>query len=492
MDINQALTSKGIKPEGATNDKFPYWLLITLIVFGTVMITWQLVLCKSACSIGDMWTYMSAWENLRRLHPDPMRPPVYPILLGCTHDLFGAYAGGCVMMVLQWSIWIAGCRWSWLILRHFNVGRQTSSVVILLLMAFPGTWVLNNLLQTDGLATGGMPLLIWQLIKYRESRQKKWITRSGLLLLAYLFLKPQFIFLIPLWGIAWIYTTFREKENRLWAAGIVVVAATSLVVYQWSLYHCYRQTFLSKVTPMNNYYGLRMAGLIHVDEIADSTSRELLRPFIEADPGTDLPDYYLYWPEIWFASPKQLDDIWKHTYALHRAEVHAFIWHRIPQSLNYNIFYRVGHNRRAITDTDIAYYEALHEKAVPDEPCIVSGRNLFKATPQTIGTLLYPLYGIMEIPFWFAWLAMALFSIWYCIKWYKRKTFPVVPFFMASILWGGYIVAFVGAPGDWGRLVTPYCMILFIICGIIISNVKKTLSGRRLGRRGFASLGKVA
>lgn len=89
MDTNQTLSCKNIKPEGTKNDKFPYWLLITLIVFGTVMIIWQLVLSKSACTIGDMWTYMSAWENLRRLHPDPMRPPVYPILLGCTHNLSG-------------------------------------------------------------------------------------------------------------------------------------------------------------------------------------------------------------------------------------------------------------------------------------------------------------------------------------------------------------------------------------------------------------------
>ncbi len=454
-------------------DEIPGWLLILLIVFSITMIAWQLLLCKGACALGDTRTYLDAWERLKTFHPDPMRPPVYPLFIGAIFDLCGRQLGGCVIIIINWLIWITGCRWSYLTMRFFKVSKTVSCIIVILMMVFPGVWVLNNRMETEGILIGSMPLLVWQLIRYCETRQSKWILYGGGLLITYVFLKPQFLFLIPIWGIVWIYATYKSRKQRLYSIYIVAVTLLSLVAYQYALYHCYRQKQISTVTAVNNYYSMRMAGLIRVEEIEDSVSREVLRTYIEADPGTDLPDYYLYWGETWKVPKNSLDDIWKNAYRLHPQETYAFIWHRIPQSLNYDIFYRPGLNRRAETPTDIAYYKALNTEPRPDDPDIVYGKELFKVTPLTIGSLIYPLYGIMTIPFWIVWLIMISFTIWYCILWWKQKHFPVVPFFMAAIIWGGYAVAFIGAPCDWGRLVTPYCMILFSMGGILFSNIKK-------------------
>lgn len=467
-------------------DKFPSQLLIILIVFGIAMIAWQLLICKGACTIGDMHTYVTAWGNLCRLHPDPMRPPIYPILLGSSLDIFGEQLGGCFMMIIHWSVWIAGCRWCWLILREFDVSKTISSLIVILLMLFPGTWVLNNMLQTDGLATGGMALFIWQLIQYRNTHKQKWIILSGMLLIAYLFLKPQFIFLLPIWGIAWVYVSSKDRGHQKWALGVCVTAITAVIAYQGALYYCYRQPYISKVSPVNNYYSLRMAGLIYPDEIEDSVARETLRPFIEADPGTDLPDHYLYWTETWRVHDKTLNQIWHHAYSLHRPDVHSFILHRFPQLLNYNIFYKEGKHRQRQSAKDIAYYNVSKEKINTDQADIIYGKDLFKATTKSYNSLIYPLYGFMQIPFWFAWFTIASFSIWYCIKWAKEKQFPVVAFLMASIIFGGYLVVIIGAPSDWGRLVTPFSMILFSMVGILYTNVKKTLSDRGLTLHRFA------
>lgn len=446
------------------------------------MIAWQLLICKGACTIGDMHTYITAWGNLCRLHPDPMRPPVYPIILGSMLDIFGEQLGGCLMMIIHWSIWIAGCRWSWLILRYFNASRSLATTIIILLMLFPGTWVLNNMLQTDGIATGGFPLFIWQLIQYRNTHQRKWITLGGMLLITYLFLKPQFIYLIPLWATAWIYSAYKDKNHRKWALGVLCIAISSVIAYQGALYYCYRQPYISKVSPINNYYSLRMAGLIYPEEIEDSVARETLRPFIEADPGTNLPDHYLYWSETWRVHDKTLNQIWHNAYSLHRSETHAFIFHRFPQLLNYNIFYNEGKHRQRQSAKDIAYYNVSKEVINTNQTDIVYGSDLFKSSAKSYNSLIYPLYGFMQIPFWFAWLTIALFSIWYCIKWANEKRFPAIAFLMSSIILGGYLVVFIGAPSDWGRLVTPFSMILFIMVGILYTNVKKTLSKRWLTR----------
>lgn len=454
-------------------DKFPTRLLILLVIFSIAMIIWQLILCKNGYAAGDTNTYIRAWERLKTFHPDNMRPPVYPLFIGIIFDLFGRQFGGFLILVTNWTIWVAGCRWSWFIMRYLNVGKITCNIVVILMMIFPGVWVLNNMLQTEGVIIGSIPLLIWQLIRYCETRQSKWILYGGGLLITYVFLKPQFLFLIPLWGIAWIYATYRYRKQRLYSIAIVAAAFLSLGTYQYALYHCYLQKQISTVSTINNYYSMRMAGLIRVEEIEDSIARETMRPYIEADPGTDLPDYYLYWRETWLVSNNSLDEIWKNACRLHPKETCAFIWHRIPQSLNYDIFYTRGHNRRAETPIDIAYHKVLNTEPRPDDPDIVYGKELFKVTPLTIGSLIYPLYGIMTIPFWISWLIMISFTVWYCVAWWKQKHFPVVLFFMAAILWGGYAVAFIGAPCDWGRLVTPYCMILFSTGGILFSNIKK-------------------
>lgn len=307
-----------------------------------------------------------------------------------------------------------------------------------------------------------------------------------MLLITYLFLKPQFIYLIPLWATAWIYSTFKNKSHRKWTLVVFGIAIASVFAYQGALYYCYRQPYISKVSPVNNYYSLRMAGLIYPDEIEDSVARETLRPFIEADPGTDLPDYYLYWTETWRVHDKTLNQIWHHAYSLHRSEAHSFILHRFPQLLTYNIFYKEGKHRQQQSAKDIAYYNASKEVIHTNQADIIYGSDLFKSTTKSYNSLIYPFYGYMEIPFWFAWLTMASFTIWYCIKWVKEKRFPAVAFLMATLIFGGYIVVFIGAPSDWGRLVTPFSMILFSMVGILYTNVKKTLSERGLTQHRFA------
>ena len=483
--LNAATNIEGTKKHFSTYS-FPTWLLIFLILMAIIMIIWQLVICGKG-GYGDTWSYMSAWYyHIKGMRPDPTRTPVFPILIGLSFDIFGEYTGGIVLMILNWTVWIAGCRWLWFVLQYFGVGKNIRYLTIFIMIAFPGTWVLNNYLQIDGLSIGGFPLFIWQLIRFQRTGKLKWIIYSGLLLITYVYLKPQFLFLIPLWSIVWIYLSIHKTKYLAITIGIITLTIGSLVFYMWCLKLFYNQDSISRTATYNNYYGLRMAGLIYPEEIKDSVAREALLPFLEADPGSDLPNHFLYWDEGYHVTYDATAAICENAIKLHRKEALAFIMHRIPQTMNMSMFYGRCMNRPVDQPKHLAYYNVINETPQPDPQIVVSGSDLFKAGEAEPFTLIFPLYGIMDLPFWVAWLTMGIFSVWYLAVWIKRKQFPVVAFYMATILWGGYATVFIGAPGEWGRLVTPFCMLLFAMWGIIVSNVKKTLSGRGLWRRGFA------
>lgn len=475
------------EPTSANPDnRFPKWLSITLAVFSVAMLSWQIAVCGGVAHLGDTTTYYQAWERLSTFHPDFMRPPVYPLIIGVLKTIFGQEISKVVLALLQWAIWIAGCRWTWLTMRYFNMGRKLANCVILLLMAFPGTWIFNNSVMTEGIMVGLMPLSAWLFIQYLRNKKEAFLIRAAILLFVFIFTKPQMMFLIPIWAFVWIYATRANKRHLTITAAATLLAIASLGIYKWSLYHCYRQNNMSTVTPMNNYYGLRMAGLVKVEEIQNPVSRETLRPYIEADPGQDRPEYYLYWRETWSLGSNALDSICVHAFRSHPAEATAFILHRIPQSLRHNIFFTPCKERQAYTPIDSAYHAVCSTVPKPDSKDIIIGADLLAIGNSYPFSTIYPLFGIMDFPFLAAWVIIVSFTLWYIVVWARRKRLPVAASYISAILLGGYLTVFIGAPNDWGRLVTPFSMLLFAAGGIMVANVKKTLSGWWLKRREFA------
>lgn len=477
-------------------ERFPLWLMATLVIFGCLMIAWQRIICGDIAYTGDTMSYFNAWNLLKTFHPDYFRTPTYPFILRAVYGIFDTKTANLVLQLLQWGVWIAGCRWTWLVLRYLTVNRIISDTVVILLMAFPGCWIFNNCILTECWATGFMPLLVLQLIRYRQTRKRSTIIQAGILMFAMVYLKPQLMFLVVLWGIAWGVTTFGDKRRFQTVMLITALVAGSLMFYKWSMHKCYLQNNFSIVSPRNNYCSLRMAGLIYVEEIENPSAREILREYIETDPGTDMPGRYLYWGEADKLSSNALDSICGNAYKRHMAQANLFFLRRVPQTLSHSIFYTPVQARPLNSQMHLDYYQLDgfvpppgYDEYIPD---IIFGKDLLCHKDSSLGQWIFPLYGIMDLPFWVAWLIIGSFTIWYVALWWKERRFPTVAFYIASIVFCGYITMFIGAPYDWGRLGAPYYMLLFAAGGIMVTNVKKTLSGWWLKRRGFAQFGKVA
>lgn len=464
---------------------FPRWLIVVLIVFAVLMLTWQAVVCDGMGRIGDTCTYVSAWNVVKTFHPDIVRPPVYPLILGLCLELFGNWWGMVAVCILQWGCWIWGCVLTWEILVYFRVSRGIRLGVIFALMIFSGGWVFNNVAQTEGFATALMPLLAWEAIRYLQSRKSLYIWLANLTLLFFIFLKPQFFSLIPVVAVVWIFVTRRNRRHLLLGILIPVTALGMIWGYMWTLKRCYcLQNTFSIVTHWNGYNSMRMAGLIKPDEIEDPEVREKLRPYLEADPGQNLPDYYLYWGELWLVWHTDLAKVWLHAYELHRQEANAYILDRFRVGLTKDISVCDCIPHPYVTERDSAWYALTKAPSVfPND--IVRGSNLFKPENAEPGGYLMPLYGTATLPFWAAWLFIGLFSAMYIVRWIKSKRFPVIAFLLAASTVAGYVTAFVGAYDGWGRLVTPYTMPLFIMIAILLANVKKSLLNYRQRRAGL-------
>lgn len=343
----------------------------------------------------------------------------------------------------------------------------------------------NNVAQTEGFATALMPLFIWQTIQYIRGRKSVWIWSANLTLLFFIFLKPQFICLLPAVSVAWIYMTRRNRTALLAGLMIPVTALGMIWFYTWTIRRCYclDNTF-SIVTHWNGYYSMRMAGLIRIDEIENPEVKERLRPYIELDPGRNLPDHNLYWCELWQASVGDLARVWQHAYSLHTAEANRYMLARFRTGLSKDISVCDFTPHPDVTAADSAWY-ALTKTSRSIPPDIVRGKALFQPSQATPGGYLMPLYGIATAPFWAAWMIIFAFSAMYIGRWIRRKRFPVIAFLISASVVAGYVTAFLGAYDGWGRLVTPYTMLLFITAAVLFSNVKKSLLKYRQRRAGL-------
>jgi hypothetical protein len=447
-------------------NKFPKWLLIVLIIFSALMITWQMLVCGGVSDVYDTITYIRAWNVLsHHFVPDSFRPPVYPLFIGPLFDIFGDFWGLILILIGNWTVWIIGCWATWHILQYFGVVRQLRILTIFAFLFFTGAWALNNMVQTEAFAVGSIPLLTLTIVRYLQTRQRRFLVYCGFMLFELIYLKPQFIYLIPFVTVACVYATYKGRRHLVLSLMIPIVTVSSLCFYNWCLRRYQQMKMpLSIVTSMNNYTGMRMAGLIYVDEIENPDTREKLRPFIEADPGSDrVSDYW----EIWSMYPSEMEDVWRHAYALHSVEMNNFILHRFVKALNYSIFCYRWEDRNFDTEVDIKYNKVSNMEFTPSSDFVV-GKDLFKYRQSPKGMVIYPLLDEVYIPFWVAWLSILLFTASYIGVWIKRRKFPVVAFMISVTLLGGYLTVFIGAPCDWGRLVTPFCMLLFSTMAILL------------------------
>lgn len=449
----QHLINQQINKIGGVNP--PLWLCITAIIAGAFFLTLQFTVYGQGSKSMDGYSYFNAWETLKTFHPDMLRPPLYAIFTGIFYEIAGEKGALIIIPILQWGAYIASLWLVWTICGWLRISKGISIGVILSFLLLPGMWLLNNLSVPEPLCGCGMILLVWLSGRYLQSHRSIYLKWSVVLLLALVFTKSMFIFLLPVLTIFWGYSCRKNKRHLVTAFGGITLTIAMLAVYALCMKSCYAAAGLTQASSWNRYYSLRMEGLIIPDEIDDISIRERFRPFYEKDPGRYTPGENLYWNEIWSFNWSEMDYLIDNTVRHHPDEtLHALLM-QFPRTLPFSQF---------------RYVEPGPDPAANPE---LKWNGIDRLRD---GHYIFPLHDYLWFPIWVGWAITLLFSIFWIARWIKRDSFPALPFLIAATTVTGFVTIIIGAPDDWGRLMTPLDYLLPIMAGSTLSIILKNIS----------------
>lgn len=474
LNINKLFTMRHC--DSTKISRMPLWLTIVTILLGLTFLGWQLYIFRHASMGMDSWSYPGGWLTLKNGHLDPARPPVYCTIVGVVWEILTMGYGNILLPAIQWTLYIASLQLVWIINTWLRASRVFNITAILSMLLIPGFWIFNNIIMAESVALCEIVLLTWLSGKYIQTHKTRYLVYSGVMLIVLIFTKPMFIFLIPVLGVLWGIVSWGNKRHIVISTLLLSITVGSVLAYATVIKNTYGVRALTIASTHNKYCCLRADGVIIPEEISDPVTREKYRPMYEADPGVQNPNnrymlevYVFTWPEI----DRLVSDVLsRHPYA----EVEGLSY-RINTSMKYSqfFFFLYGYDERA--DRILRNWNGLNKECDNVE-------------------FIFPFHNYLWFPMWVTAVIWGVFSlIWICL-WRRRRSFPAMAYFVSATIFTCYVSAIVGAQDLWGRIMTPVTPLIPVMAAsaasIIWGYVKKSLSGRRLWRRGFASLGKVA
>ena len=408
----------------------PLWLTITTVILGLLFLSLQGLIFRHASMEMDSWSYPSAWWSLMDGHIDEARPPVYSAIVGIVWEFLTMGYGNILLPVIQWALYIAALQLLWRINTWLKVSKAFNAAAILSMLLIPGFWIFNNIIMAESVSLSGMILLVWLTGRYVLTRKNRYL-------------------LAITGGLIWAYTA---EMKRTYGVASLAIASTH-----------------------NRYCCLRADGAIIPEEISDPVTREKYRPLYDEDPGVQNPENR-YMMEVYIFTWPEIERLVKEAEQHHpHAEIDGIIY-RIKTSMSQSqfFFYLFGY----YDDVDSMFYDWNGLSRNRDDGFI------------------FPFHRYLWFPLWVTAAIWAAFTLIWLARWRKTRRFPAMAYFVSANILTCYVTAILGAQDLWGRIMTPVSPLIPVmadsVASITYGYVKKTLSGRRLGRRGFASLGKVA
>lgn len=410
----------------------PAWLWWTVGLFCAAMFALQLCLYGQGSDATDGASYFRAWNTIRTLHTDQLRPPLYPLLAGGLRDLFGLTAAKIIIPAIQWTVYALSMNLVWKLNDSLGVNRGLNVAAIFCFLVFPGLWMLNDLTVPEPLCGAGLLLLAWLTRRYVATGSRRLLLWSGALLICLIFTKVMYIFLIPVMAVVWIYVAHRRRALKLLTASAILTPIALVLFYSFCTWHTHRHVGLTIASAWNDYYCLRMEGLIRPADISDPGLRERVAAFTDKDPGRWAPGENIYRSEAYYFSWQELSDIVDDAIKAHPTE-----------ALTMRAMYLV----RTLPHSAFIIMEPTYE---PELRALQQWNGISRAPAAGF---IYPFHRHLWFPVWVAWLVIILFSI----SWLRKRekgNFPILPFMIAASAAIGYGGILMTAPDDWGRLMT--------------------------------------
>lgn len=422
----------------------PRGFFAALAAVSAALLVWQLVEYGGASqAFYDSDTYFRAWDYIKTIHSHQTRPPLYPLFAGGLRDLAGVPAMRVIVALVQWGMFVAVLPLAWQLCRRLGAGVILSGVVVSLYLIVPGFWVLNNAVLPESMCGSLILLLLWLVMVTIDSGSSRTMAWSAITILVMAMLKPAFVYLVAVIPIAWFTVTRKRDPGMRLPATLIAGMAAVIYLYCMAMQHTHLVASPSKTADINRYIQLREEGLMRPQDIGREDLREIIAGYYARDPGMwqpVVPDSLwlemncINWPDIHWLNNNAM--------AHHPRETAVMYLKNFPRSADYDLF-----------------YNPLYPPEVP--------QYWIHAWNDTDGSdpvlMIYPCYRQIRPQVWVGWMIGLWFVALWLWRWWRSGRFPAVAYAVGASMIGCYVVSIVGAPDDWGRLLSPVNMLLPIM-----------------------------
>lgn len=396
------------------------------------------IICSVVLIIGygvqntpDTTSYINAWDNYLEGKLDMLRTPVYPIFLGICRTVLGTSNFQLSAIIVQHIVFLISICYFNKSVVYLLGDRKLSFWITFFYAICPGFISWNNYILTEPFALAGMVFLLYCSIKLYVRPTCQIALTYTFWLLFLIFLRPSFLYLIPVYLCLWLLLGYRNKKLLIYGISctMAVVCLEGFYIYEFKqMYGVYTP---SSVSSINQYYIIRQHGLISIDYIDNKDLKQEIDNSIKTK-GFFLEDDEVLWHEG--------DDLVK----------------------KYGLV-----DVQNIISTSLRLYPVELIKKAGGRAVRAISLPLCHNNLSTNGAVFLSfVLNFLNIGYLYTLLLIYLFIVFY---WLFRK--GVVPVFSLLIFMLGscnLILVIIGAPAAWNRLILPsmplYLLMFAQIC----------------------------
>ena len=370
----------------------------------------------------DTESYVKAGHVLLNGTLDVFRTPVYPFLISFFRMFLGEWFSTGII-TLQVLMFILSVYCFSLLCSYFLKNHLVYNITVALYAFHPTMLMWQKLILTESLSISVMVIFIYLLVKYIHDNNYSSIILSQLFLIFLLFLRPAFVYLIPLNLIFWGYWMAKKNFIRslVGMLGALVVAAF-FGYYCYSLEKQYGIWGTSNVSDVNQYWILSEAGLIDLNAIPNEQMKIDVERFQKVI--------------LYRSDHIILFDILQRRYGL--SACHDMVVNSIKNNLGAYIKSRI---------------KSFWTEGTASVGCWEEHRDLLTRLGlfTSLNFFQYITFLIIYIVMFFCYL--------------RKNGMWFISVYLLLIAGGGMFVAIAGAPNFWGRLAVTCIPVSFLLFG---------------------------
>jgi len=426
--------------------RFPHLILLIAILSSTC----QIFLFTKGIFY-DTASYVSAWDRIISGHLDILRTPVYPIILGLTKSVLGQEIMPAFISLLQNVIFVVASIYFYKLMVKVTQRKKWAQTITIVFILYQWISPYTNVLLTESLSLSGGIFMLYFAYKMYENPSIKDSITFAFWTLFLIFLRPSFIYLLPVSLLSWVLLAFKKKKkSAIMGISASLICLLCVFSYMFLFQKEYGIFHLSSVSAVNQYTIARHNGIIEADNVEnekmivsiDSCKKKYYEPAEEYDVVCNV----YYGEAIKLISNyglKEVDNIVKYSSRKHIGKIINDIAKRYFESSFKSIKFVFFRENRSHASYDF-----------------------FILMVETLGFAIH-LHTVYFLIF------LSTFIILFYLITKKR-----IPWFFSFLYMLGtsnIIVMLIGAPNEFGRLIYPSLAIYLMMITLLLERIYERL-----------------